>query len=30
MGDCDLGELAEVVKRAAFKITRVGELVGKR
>jgi len=29
MGDCDLGELAEVVKRAAFKITRVGELVGK-
>jgi uncharacterized protein (UPF0210 family) len=29
MGDCDLTELAEVVKRAAFKITRVGELVGK-
>jgi len=29
MGDCDLSELAEVVKRAAFKITRVGELVGK-
>ena len=29
MGDCDLSQLAEVIKRAAFKITRVGELVGK-
>ncbi len=26
-GDCDLQELAEVVKRTAFKITRVGQLV---
>ncbi|HYB59160.1 MAG TPA: PFL family protein [Candidatus Acidoferrales bacterium] len=29
MGDCDLNELADAVKRTAFKITRVGELVGK-
>jgi uncharacterized protein (UPF0210 family) len=28
-GPCDLRELAEVVKRAAFKITRVGELIGR-
>lgn len=26
-GDCDLSELAEVIKRTAFKITRVGQLV---
>ena len=26
-GDCDLTELAEIVKRTAFKITRVGQLV---
>lgn len=26
-GDCDLSELAETVKRTAFKITRVGQLV---
>ena len=25
-GDCDLAELAEVIKRTAFKITRVGQL----
>ena len=28
-GDCDLSELAEVVKKTAFKITRVGQLVAK-
>ncbi|MGZ4910765.1 MAG: DUF711 family protein [Halobacteriota archaeon] len=28
MGDCTISELAEVIKRAAFKITRVGELIG--
>jgi uncharacterized protein (UPF0210 family) len=27
--DCDLGALAEVVKRTAFKVTRAGELVGR-
>ncbi|MEN1760855.1 PFL family protein [Anoxynatronum sibiricum] len=27
--DADLGELANVIKRTAFKITRMGELVGK-
>ncbi|HOQ51631.1 PFL family protein [Candidatus Sordicultor fermentans] len=27
--EADLGEIAEVVKRTAFKITRVGELIGK-
>ena len=27
--DCDLGELAEIVKRTAFKVTRAGELVGR-
>jgi uncharacterized protein (UPF0210 family) len=28
-GDCDLGELAEIIKRTAFKVTRAGELVGR-
>jgi uncharacterized protein (UPF0210 family) len=28
-GACDLGELAEAVKRVAFKVTRAGELVGR-
>lgn len=28
-GDCDLSELAEIIKRVAFKITRAGELVGR-
>lgn len=28
-GDCDLSELAETVKRTAFKITRVGQLVAR-
>ena len=28
-GNCDLGALAEVIKRTAFKITRAGELVGR-
>ncbi|MBQ8287971.1 MAG: PFL family protein [Clostridia bacterium] len=28
-GDCDLSELAEVVKKTAFKITRVGQLVAR-
>ncbi|MGZ4905889.1 MAG: DUF711 family protein [Halobacteriota archaeon] len=28
MEGCTIGELAEVIKRAAFKITRVGELIG--
>lgn len=26
-GDCSLGELAEIIKRTAFKITRMGQLV---
>ncbi len=29
-GRCDLRELADVIKRAAFKITRVGELIGRQ
>jgi hypothetical protein len=29
MADCTLSELADVMKRTAFKITRVGELVGR-
>ncbi|MBO4355608.1 MAG: PFL family protein, partial [Clostridia bacterium] len=28
-GDCNLTELAETVKKTAFKITRVGQLIGK-
>jgi len=28
-GPCDLREMADVVKRAAFKITRVGEVIGR-
>ncbi|TCL76373.1 hypothetical protein EDC14_1002132 [Hydrogenispora ethanolica] len=28
--DCDLRELAEEIKRVAFKITRVGELIGRK
>lgn len=28
-GDCDLTELAETIKRTAFKITRVGQLVAR-
>jgi len=28
-GDCDLGELSEIIKRTAFKVTRAGELVGR-
>jgi len=28
-GDCDLGELAETIKRMAFKVTRAGELIGR-
>ncbi len=28
-GTCSISELAEVIKRAAFKITRVGELIGR-
>ncbi len=28
-GNCDLGTLAEVIKRTAFKITRAGELIGR-
>lgn len=28
-GDCDLAEIAEVIKRTAFKITRVGQLVAR-
>ncbi len=28
-GDCDLAELAEIVKRTAFKITRMGQLVAR-
>lgn len=27
--DCDLGELAEIIKRMTFKITRAGELLGR-
>lgn len=27
--ECDLGEVAEIVKRTAFKVTRAGELVGR-
>ena len=29
-GQCDLGVLAEVIKRTAFKITRMGEMIGRR
>jgi uncharacterized protein (UPF0210 family) len=29
-GDCDLGTLAETIKRTAFKVTRMGELVGRK
>ena len=29
-GDCDLGALAEVIKRTAFKVTRMGEMVGRK
>jgi uncharacterized protein (UPF0210 family) len=29
-GQCDLGILAEVIKRTAFKITRMGEMVGRK
>lgn len=28
-GDCDLGTLAETIKRLAFKVTRAGELIGR-
>jgi uncharacterized protein (UPF0210 family) len=28
--DADLGELASIIKRTAFKITRMGELIGRR
>ena len=28
MGDCSIDDLAEVIKRTAFKITRAGELIG--
>ncbi|HHV62626.1 MAG TPA: PFL family protein [Firmicutes bacterium] len=28
-GDADLGTLAEIIKRTAFKVTRMGELVGR-
>ncbi|MEW5874476.1 MAG: PFL family protein [Candidatus Zixiibacteriota bacterium] len=28
-GDCDLGVLAETIKRTAFKVTRMGEMVGR-
>ncbi|NCB28775.1 MAG: PFL family protein [Clostridia bacterium] len=27
-GDCSIGEIAEVIKKTAFKITRMGQLVG--
>ncbi len=27
--DCDLGELSEIIKKTAFKITRAGELIGR-
>ncbi len=29
-GPCDLGILAEVIKRTAFKVTRMGEMVGRK
>lgn len=29
-GDCDLGTLAEVIKRTSFKVTRMGEMVGRK
>ncbi|HOP05835.1 MAG TPA: PFL family protein [candidate division Zixibacteria bacterium] len=29
-GQCDLGALAEVIKRTAFKVTRMGEMVGRK
>jgi hypothetical protein len=29
-GTCDLGVLAEVIKRTAFKVTRMGEMVGRK
>lgn len=29
-GQCDLGVLSEVIKRTAFKITRMGEMVGRK
>lgn len=29
-GDCDMGALAEVIKRTAFKVTRMGEMVGRK
>lgn len=29
-GQCDLGVLAEVIKRTAFKVTRMGEMVGRK
>lgn len=29
-GDCDLGVLAETIKRTAFKVTRMGEMVGRK
>ncbi|GAB4313500.1 MAG: PFL family protein [Candidatus Zixiibacteriota bacterium] len=28
-GNCDLGDLAETIKRTAFKVTRMGEMVGR-
>lgn len=27
-GDCSIGEVADVIKKTAFKITRMGQLVG--
>ncbi len=29
-GECDMGALAEVIKRTAFKVTRMGEMVGRK
>ncbi len=29
-GDCDIAEIANIVKKTAFKITRMGQLVGQR
>ena len=29
-GQCDMGILAEVIKRTAFKVTRMGEMVGRK
>jgi uncharacterized protein len=29
-GTCDLGALAEVIKRTSFKVTRMGEMVGRK